>query len=196
VSFVVNKVSVVAPTVPEAPAVPVTPTVPAALVAPVAPTAPLAPILPPEAVREIVIARELPGVPVPAITGVNLGAANNIFAFSGITIPNTDVVVYVHSDQALLYRAHSDSSGVWKVNHSQDLIELAPGEHTIYAVAVDSAAKVKSAPSNVVIFTVSRNFWIELFNYLNLKTTAGALVVLVAVAFWLYRIRKKEGAQI
>ena len=158
---------------------------------------------------------EVPGLPVPQINSVVVPPAtaitnaaaglvsvlpanatvNDVISFTGTALPNQDVVVYIHSDQGLIYRAHTDSKGVWQINHLQSDVELAPGEHTIFAVALDPNAKVKSRPSPVTIFTVKRNFWVMIFQYLNLRTTIVSLVVLGIVGFWLYRLRKKELAQ-
>ncbi|MFA6145960.1 MAG: hypothetical protein WC697_01335 [Patescibacteria group bacterium] len=148
---------------------------------------PVAPLI-----RENVEAIELAGVPTPIVTNINTVVANDMFTFTGTALPNQDVIVYVHSDQALIYRTKADENGVWKVNHSQDLIELTPGEHTIFAVAIDPDAKIKSQPSPIVTFTVSRNFWVLLFNRLNLKTTVFSLIIILLTMIWLHQIRKRE----
>ncbi|MFA6194994.1 MAG: Ig-like domain-containing protein [Patescibacteria group bacterium] len=139
-------------------------------------------------------ATELPGIPVPKVmaTGASVAAAGDVLSFTGTSLPNFDVVVYIHSDQALVYRAHTDALGNWRINHSQAVSELAPGNHTIYAVALDADAKVKSRPSAVNNFTVQRNFWVMAFKYLDWRTTAVALAILILAILWLYRIRSKK----
>jgi len=152
-----------------------------------------APQTPPvQLITAAVSAVELPGIPAPAVAAVSSQPAvsGDIMTFSGTALPNSDVVVYIHSDQALIYRAHADSNGLWTVNHSQAAAELAPGQHTIYAVTVDTAAGVKSRPSPISSFTVNRNFWVMMLEYLNLRTTAIALLVLSLAWLWLYRVRQ------
>jgi len=159
--------------------------------------APIAqPIPPAQLISEVTQAVELAGIPVPTVGTANARpvVTGDIMSFSGTSIPNTDVVVYIHSDQALIYRARTDSNGLWTINHSQATTELTPGDHTIYAVAVDSQANVKSRPSAVSSFTVERNFWVMLFQTLNLQTTAVTLFVLLLTILWLYRIRKLREA--
>jgi len=136
----------------------------------------------------------LPGVPVPQIASVNTDSNNNVFNFSGTALPGQEVIIYIHSDQAIVYRVKADNNGNWLVNHSQDILELSPGEHSIYAVAVDTGARVKSQPSLVSTFTVSRNWIATILSYLNLRTTAITLVVLLTVSLWLYRLKRAEAA--
>ncbi|EKD43149.1 MAG: hypothetical protein ACD_72C00432G0001, partial [uncultured bacterium] len=147
---------------------------------------------------------EVPGLPIPRISNVVVPTAgltpvvpasaniNDVISFSGTALPNQDVVVYIHSDQGLIYRTRTNNQGTWQIDHVQGEVELAPGEHTIYAVALDPQSKVKSRPSAVTIFTVKRNFWVMMFQYLNFRTTIVSLGVLGIVGFWLYRLRKKE----
>lgn len=182
-----NKITPVIPSVE-------TPTTPAVISQSVGVVTPAVaqPVPPAQLIAEAVSAVELPGVPVPTVTAASAQPAvsGDIMTFSGTSIPNMDVVVYIHSDQALIYRAHADSNGVWTINHSQAVTELTPGEHTIYAVAVDSEANVKSRPSAISSFTVKRNFWVMVFDTLNLQTTVVTLVVLLFTLIWLYRIKK------
>jgi len=102
------------------------------------------------------------------------------------------VIVYVHSEQGLIFRTRTNDKGVWEINHSQGDVELTPGDHTIFAVAIDPISKVKSRPSSVTMFTVKRNLWVTIFKYLNIQTTLISLGVLLVTILWLYRINKKE----
>ena len=148
--------------------------------------------LPAEAeILEIVEATELPGVPIPEILKTNVTVQNNIISFSGKALPNKEVVVYIHSDQALIYKTKTDDQGNWLINHSQDIVELSPGEHSIFAVTVDTGAKVKSRPSEVKIFDVEKSWSVALFNVLNLQTTLLTLIIVFITIFWLYRLRKR-----
>ena len=140
---------------------------------------------------EIVEAVELPGVPVPEVVETEVAVENNVFSFTGKALPNKDIVVYIHSDQAVVYRTRSDDAGNWMINHSQDMVELTPGEHSIFAVTVDADAKVKSRPSEVRVFTIEKSFWVMLFNLLNLKTTILTLIIISITMYWLYALQKR-----
>ncbi|MFA6322599.1 MAG: Ig-like domain-containing protein, partial [Candidatus Buchananbacteria bacterium] len=158
--------------------------------APVSPITPT-PLAPSELISQNAEAIELPGLPLPKVNLVQIPAASSdIITFSGTALPNQDVIVYVHSSQALIYRTRTDGQGNWRVDHSQKLMALAPGDHTVFAVTLDAAAKVKSRPSAISIFTVKRNLWVQIFNYLNLQTTIVALAVMLLTWLWLYRSRK------
>lgn len=145
-------------------------------------------------ISETTEATELPGIPVPKVMAseASVTASGDILSFTGTSLPDFDVVVYIHSDQALVYRARADADGNWRINHSQAVSELAPGDHTIYAVALDTDAKIKSRPSAVSSFTVERSFWVMAFNLLNWQTTAISLAFLILVIFWLHRLRNKK----
>jgi hypothetical protein len=179
-SLVVNKITPRAAVIPQ-------PTVSVPVSSPVA-------VPPASLIRESVAAVELPGIPEPLIVGVSPSVVNDTFTFTGMALPNQEVIVYMHSDQALVYRTEADDKGVWTINHSQNIVELSPGEHTVYAVAVDSAAGVKSRPSPVSKFTVEKNVWVSIFRGLNLKTTVLALVVVLFSMIWLYWIKKTKHA--
>ncbi|MFZ2310769.1 MAG: hypothetical protein WAW11_04485 [Patescibacteria group bacterium] len=147
-------------------------------------------------ISEATGATELPGIPVPSVMAsqANITAVGDIISFTGTSLPNFDIVAYIHSNQALIYQTRTDENGNWRINHSQTSSELAPGEHTIYAVALDTNAKVKSRPSAVSSFTVERNLWVMIFKYLNWPTTAVTLLILILTAWWLYYIRNKRKA--
>lgn len=146
-----------------------------------------------ELINSVESAITLPGLIPPKIVSaqvpITIGA--NIMSFGGIAEPNQNVVVYIHSDQAIIYNTKADSKGIWTVNHSQNNIELTPGVHTIYSVGLDQNARVKSLPSTISQFTVTKNFWAVLYSYLNLYTTSFAIAVILLAMFWLYRIRSK-----
>jgi hypothetical protein len=154
------------------------------------------PLPPASLVLENTVAVELPGIPVPEVTSVTAASRNDFFTFTGKALPNQEVLVFIHSDQALIYRAKADVNGIWQINHSQTEVELTPGEHAIYTVAVDSSAKVKSQPSPVVMFTVEKSFWVSMFSILNLQTTIVTLIVILLAMFWLYRIKGRKTANV
>lgn len=150
---------------------------------------------PPSLINSTTQAVELPGIPVPKVitAGVKVG---DVMSFTGTSMPNSDVVIYIHSDQALVYYTRADQFGNWTINHSQIVSELTPGDHTIYAVALDPNNKVKSQPSAISGFTVQRDLWVTIYKYLNWQTTVVALVFSVFTMLWLYRLRVKENIEI
>lgn len=147
-------------------------------------------------VQQSVGAIQVASLLVPKISTTTPTTDGGNFVFSGTALPNQDVLVYVHSSQALIYRTHSDSKGQWQVTHSQQVTELAPGDHTIFAVSIDPTNKVKSRPSAVSTFSVKKNFWVSMFTLLNLETTAITLAMLGFVMVWLYRLRVKVGVEV
>ena len=142
-------------------------------------------------IEEVSEAVELPGLPSPQITRTVSDLEGNEFVFAGFALPNSNVAVYIHSSQALAYYTESDDAGYWSVEHSQDLVELSEGDHTIYAVAVDPEAKVKTVPGPVSIFTVEKNEVVAAFNYLNLNTTLITLIILTIVLVWLLKLKRQ-----
>lgn len=155
---------------------------------------PTLPIPPVKLIEETAGATELAGLPVPNISNIQAvvsASQNNLITFAGTALPNQDVLIYIHSDQALIYRTHTDNNGLWSFSHDQNAAELTPGEHSIYAVALDSNAKVKSRPSAVAFFTVTKSLWVTIYNLLNLPTTIIAVIILSITIFWLYRLKRR-----
>lgn len=157
----------------------------------VSPAVPSIPVSAGAGITEITEAVELPGVPVPSVTNISLGIIPDTIQFTGVSLPNKEVVVYVHSDQALVYRTRTNSKGVWTISHSQNVVELSSGQHSVFAVTIDPIAKVRSRASAVSLFVVEKSFWISLFNLLNLPTTIITLAVMLLIMTWLYRLRTK-----
>ncbi|OGL98043.1 hypothetical protein A2304_00855 [Candidatus Uhrbacteria bacterium RIFOXYB2_FULL_57_15] len=160
----------------------------------------LTPTTPPVSVAEII--REeteavvLPGLLAPEVVLSAASLDGNRFIFSGTAVPNSHVVVYIHSAQALIYQTIADNNGVWSISHSQDTAELTPGEHTIYSVSVDPEAKVKSIPGEVKSFFVTRSAWAAFYQMLNLQTTLVTILALLACVWWLFILRKRTIAQV
>ncbi len=142
--------------------------------------------------EEIAKATELPGIPPPQVVDVTPQVTGSIFTFSGTALPNEDVVIYIYSEQAVIYTTKANNEGIWTIQHSQDAIELSPGRHTVFAIGLDTVANVKSRPSPMVEFNVAKSLLVVLYNYLNLPTTIIAIVVLVFAAGWLYRLSLKK----
>jgi len=146
----------------------------------------------PVVVREVTEAIELPGLPAPKVEKAQaIVQQGNAFEFSGTALPNQEVVVYLHS-QAVLYQTRADEKGIWKVRHEQDRVELTPGDHAIFAIALNRGLKIKSRPSSVGIFKVEKNFWVMMFQYLHLQTTIITIGVLLVTIGALYGIKRRE----
>jgi len=158
------------------------------------PVTPSIPVI--EIIKEETEAVLLPSLPTPEIVLTAGSIDGNSFVFSGTALPNSDVAIYIHSTQALIYQAKADVKGDWSFVHSQDTSELTTGDHTIYAVTIDPKANVKSAPGEVKTFTVEKSLWITLFNYLNLQTTIVTVLVLLLCSWWLLRIKKRGVAKV
>jgi len=141
---------------------------------------------------EVIEAVEIPSLERPEVTNLETRVENDTFSFSGVALPNQDVIVYINSERTLVYRTVSDENGIWNVNHSQDNVELQPGEHTVFAVSVDKKAKVKTAPGAMSMFTVEKSFWVTLFRYLNIYTTTVTIFVLALTMVWLYRMKRVQ----
>ncbi len=170
-------VSIPKPTIVPAPAPPITPSA--------------------AAIQEVTRAVELPGLSVPMVAAATTTSQRgDRFTFRGTAFPNARVAVYLHSTQALLYQTTADQKGNWEFDHSQSAVELTEGTHSIYAVAVDPNASVKSRPSEFRLFTVKKNVFAQMFGYLNIYTTLIALLVLIVSVFWLSRLKKKGVEQV
>ncbi|MBT4120945.1 MAG: hypothetical protein HOA57_00040 [Candidatus Magasanikbacteria bacterium] len=135
-------------------------------------------------------------MPSPRITKVEPILEGNTFLFTGVAIPNQEVIVYINSEKTLVYRTLSDSMGMWNVNHSQDVVELKPGEHSIFAVSVDRKSKVKTPIGALRLFDVQKSIWVTMYNYLNLQTTIISIIFLLVAILFLYRIKQKESVKL
>lgn len=152
-------------------------------------------IVPTPLVPGLIEATEIPSLLSPVVTTVSSETAGNNITFVGTALPNQEVVAYVNSERTVVYRTLSDSNGVWKINHSQDTIELQSGHHTISAVSIDPKSKVKTSLGPVHNFTVSKSFWVNFYQHLNLTMTIITTVVLLSAILFLYRVKKRETVQ-
>ena len=121
-----------------------------------------------------------------------LQVKNDLFRFTGKALPNKDIIVYINSEKTLVYRIKSKADGLWEFYHSQENIELKPGIHTIFSVMIDEKAGVKSAPSEIKYFIISKNILAQMLGYLNLQNTLITLLVLFVAILILYRTRRKN----
>lgn len=140
----------------------------------------------------LIEATEVPSLLPPQVTVVTTEATtigNNI-VFQGTALPNQEVVAYINSERTVIYRTLSDSAGVWKISHSQDTVELQPGSHSIYTVSIDPKSKVKTPLGPVRQFVVSKSFWVNFYQHLNLPMTIVAVIILLLAILFLYRVRR------
>jgi len=124
-------------------------------------------------------AKESPVLQAPQIvqvTGISLG---NDITIVGKGIPNSEVIVFLRSDRAVVYRALVGTEGDWNVTHSQNDIELADGEHEVYALTLDPESQIKSQSSTIKKFSVKKNQLAAVLSYFDLTTTL--LTVLLAL---------------
>ncbi len=127
----------------------------------------------------------------PSVTIVKKSFTGQTINFEGTGIPNAKVALFIHSDQVVVYTTDADKTGKWSFAHSQDSIELAPGEHTVFAVTYDPGSKVKSKPSVVGTFEVKKNSAALILAYTNWPTTLLTLLVLMFGTIYLYSLKKK-----
>ena len=145
-------------------------------------------------VEEIVEFKETKKIVAPEVLEVDqsLIGVEGKLKFKGIALPNQEVAVYIHSEQAVVYRTQADVNGVWTVEHSQKYVELAPGQHSIFSVAIDKTTKEKSFPSTVKVFLVEKNMWAVIFNFLNFYSTLATTLFICLVVGWLIYIKNKR----
>ena len=167
---------------------------------------PSIPLASSEDIAEIIEAVELPGIKTPIVAAVSVGVGQeadiepgevsiSTIRLSGTSLPDSEVAVYIHSPQAVIYKTETDSEGVWTIDHSQKLLELSPGKHQCFAVALDSESGVKSKPSAVTTFTIKKNVWVAIFDTLNIETTIVALAVILLTMMWLFRVKRKASEE-
>lgn len=145
-------------------------------------------------VRTLSEARESAVIVKPVISTVNKSVAGGSITFTGKGIPGSKVALFIHSDQVVVYTTDVDSKGEWNYKHDQQNVELAPGEHSVFAVTYDPGSKVKSKPSLVETFEVKQNMAAVVLSYVDLPTTL--LTVLACIFGALYiGTRKRKTVQ-
>jgi hypothetical protein len=127
----------------------------------------------------------------PQVTLVEKSLTGQTINFTGTGIPKAKIALFIHSDQVVVYTTDADEKGEWSFAHDQGALELAEGEHTIFAVTYDPGSKVKSKPSIVSTFEVRKNSATILLAYVNLPTTILTLLVLLGGTLYIYSRRRK-----
>jgi hypothetical protein len=115
-------------------------------------------------------------------------AGNNI-KFVGTGVANSEVVVFIHSEQVIAYRVNVDANGDWMLSHSQDNAELAEGDHEVYALTLDAKSQSKSRISDIKKFQVKTSPIAVFLSYFDLPTTLLTIFVLLMgiVVFIIWR---------
>ena len=114
--------------------------------------------------------------------------SNNDIKITGIGVPNSKVLVFINSSQAVIYEKRLDKFGKWEINHSQDVMPLEEGKHSIFAVTIDEASGIKSMPSRVQDFIIKEDLFSKIAKMINIPTTL-MIVFVVLFAFAFLRIR-------
>ena len=133
--------------------------------------------------KDISVAKESVILQIPQVVQVANVSVGNSINFSGTGVPNSEVIVFIHSEQAVVYRTGVDMEGNWEFDHSQDDIELEEGDHEVYVMTLDANSKVKSRASVITKFRVEKNYLAVILSYFDLTTTLlTVLVTLVGIA--------------
>ncbi len=128
----------------------------------------------------------------PQVALVEKSLTGQTINFTGTGIPKAKIALFIHSDQVVVYTTDADEKGQWSFSHDQSVLELAPGEHTVFAVTYDPGSKVKSKPSVVSTFYVKKSPAAVILSYTNLPTTLLTLVVLLFGTLYIYFRRKQK----
>ncbi len=128
----------------------------------------------------------------PQIAVVKKSFTGQTINFTGTGIPNAKIALFIHSDQVVVYTTDADITGKWSFTHNQNDIELASGEHTVFAVTYDPGSKIKSKPSVVSTFEVKKSPAALILGYTNLPTTLLTLFVLLLGTMYLYSLKRKK----
>ncbi len=127
------------------------------------------------------------------VKGINAG--NNIL-FVGKGIPNSEVVVFIHSEQVIAYKVQVNENGDWSLSHSQNNAELAEGDHEVYALTLDAKSQVKSKISDIKKFQVKVSPLAVFFSYFDLPTTLMTIFILLMGIIVLLVWRGKKAKRI
>ncbi|PIT88705.1 MAG: hypothetical protein COU29_00440 [Candidatus Magasanikbacteria bacterium CG10_big_fil_rev_8_21_14_0_10_36_32] len=154
------------------------------------------PLAPASIIREVNQAIETTAITTPSVVSVEFSGADDIISFAGKAKPDEEVIIYIHSNQAVVYRTVADNQGNWHVHHSQNELELSSGEHTVYAVGINSETNLKSPPSLIGTFIIEKNWWVNIYRHFNFTSTLITIAVLLMVMSWLYWLRRRETVKI
>jgi hypothetical protein len=143
------------------------------------------------ALKSLSQARESAVVAKPIVNTVNKSITGGYITFLGKGIPRSKVALFIHSDQVVVYTTDVNENGEWNYKHDQGNVELAPGEHSVFAVTYDPGSKVKSKPSLVQTFVVKRNTAAVILSYVDLPTTLLTLLACIFGAVYIGTRKRK-----
>jgi len=144
--------------------------------------------------EDVFNARESEILQRPQIIEVKGTDKDNNIKIMGKGIPNSEIIIFINSEQVLVYRVNVNEDGDWALNHSQNFVALAEGEHEVYALTLDAKSQVKSSLSDIRKFHVSINRLAVILSYFDLPTTLLTIFVLLAgiAVFYIWRLRHNE----
>lgn len=148
-------------------------------------------IAPVAAIKEIARSVESPLLQPPEITRISQSSFENSIDFEGTGIPNSEILLFVHSEQALIFKVKVDENGIWSFTHAQSDVTLASGDHRAYAVTYDQGSALKSLPSTTKAFNIKINHLALILSYLNLPSTLLVILVAILTAFLMTRRYEK-----
>ena len=145
----------------------------------------------PRLVEIIQRAEESPILATPIIMNVSSVEIGNTISFTGTGIPNSDLVLFVHSEQAFVSQTHVAQDGTWKFIHDQDILTLAPGDHTIFALTLDEKSNIKSVASPITSFVVSVNYPALIISKLDIMTTLLTISIII-IGIYIFILRRRQ----
>jgi hypothetical protein len=142
---------------------------------------------------ELSLTKESPLLLRPKIESISTSPLSDQITFTGTSIPNTSVVLFIHSDQVVVYKTKTDKDGNWMYKHSQNDVLLAPGDHEVFAVTYDDGSKIKSKVSEIKKFEVKEDVFSKILRYLDLPTTLLTLFVLICLITYMKSKKEAKG---
>ncbi|NTW46332.1 MAG: hypothetical protein HGB18_04770, partial [Candidatus Moranbacteria bacterium] len=147
-----------------------------------------------EALRSLDEATETGDMKVPEISEILFLPEEGVVRFSGTGTPDSDVVLFVHSEARIVKRLRVDTDGNWRYDHRQEDLYLKPGQHEAYVVALDSERGLKSFPSRSFAFELTeKDAGAPKENSATVPVAVIAVIGAAILAAFLYRRRKRSG---
>ncbi|MDD4901448.1 MAG: hypothetical protein PHS62_05135 [Patescibacteria group bacterium] len=123
-------------------------------------------------------ARVIDTLPRPELTKVNKLTAGN-YDFIGKAKPGTSVVLLLSDRQTAVYTAEADSSGDWRISHSQAGFRLSQGNHSVIVFSYDKKLGVRSQAAPEQFFKVTTTWWDSLIKNVDVLANWSAVVILL-----------------
>jgi len=132
-------------------------------------------------------------IPAPTVTTIDQPTTRDVIRLSGRGIPNSQVILYLFSQQAVIYRVPVKTDGTWEFSHDQSYVDLQPGQHAVYAVTLDAGSNVKSKPTLVKSFAVKKDWRVILAKLIDIPTTIMTIVIVIIGVVWFKMKKRKKG---